>query len=232
MCASKHKLMVLGGPEAGGEGVPGLGRQEGERSPTRRGAADARDGSECEARGTEEAGGDVEAEASVEVFRSLVVEGFVCVGEKSKGDPFADWEPMQVSQVCGDVAVAGHVEDEAGRGVLNALQAILEFGCGPSVEGVAVVQVARDEGVGHGFSSVGEDPAEDLAEHAEGEEAGGGHGVDLLGYGEKRVQDEAEVAGVVCGGRCGAEGRGPPGVVPGGRDVAEDEDFRFFRVQL
>ncbi|KAJ1101485.1 hypothetical protein NDU88_006552, partial [Pleurodeles waltl] len=57
-----------------------LGRQEGERSPTRRGAADARDGSECEARGTEEAGGDVEAEASVEVFRSLVVEGFVCVG--------------------------------------------------------------------------------------------------------------------------------------------------------
>ncbi|KAJ1189217.1 hypothetical protein NDU88_005967 [Pleurodeles waltl] len=147
----------------------------------------------------EEAGGDVEAEASVEVFRSLVVEGFVCVGEKSKGDPFADWEPMQVSQVCGDVAVAGYVEDEACRCVLNALQAILEFGCGPGVEGVAVVQAARDEGVGHGFSSVGGDPAEDLAEHAEGEEAGGGHGVDLLGHGEKRVQDEAEVAGVVWG---------------------------------
>ncbi|KAJ1123508.1 hypothetical protein NDU88_001977 [Pleurodeles waltl] len=62
---------------------------------------------------------------------------------------------------------------------------------------------------------------EDLAEHAEGEEAGGGHGVDLLGHGEKRVQDEAEVAGVVCGSRCCAEGRGPPGVVPGGRGVAE-----------
>ncbi|KAJ1210085.1 hypothetical protein NDU88_005453, partial [Pleurodeles waltl] len=65
-----------------------LGRQEGERSPTRRGASDARDGGECEARGAEGAGGDVEVEASVEVFRSLVVEGFVCVGEKSEGDPF------------------------------------------------------------------------------------------------------------------------------------------------
>ncbi|KAJ1122232.1 hypothetical protein NDU88_000735 [Pleurodeles waltl] len=126
---------------------------------------------------------------------------------------------MQVSQVCGDVAVAGYVEDEAGRGVLDALQAVLEFGGGPGVEGVAVVQATRDKGVGHGFSGVGGDPAEDLAEHAESEEAGGGHGVDLLGHGEKRVQDEAEVAGVVCGGRCGAEGRGPPGVVPGGRGV-------------
>ncbi|KAJ1134946.1 hypothetical protein NDU88_001392 [Pleurodeles waltl] len=89
------------------------------------------------------------------------------------------------------------------------------------------VQAASDEGVGHGLSGVGWDPAEDLTEHAEGEEAGGGNGVDLFGHGEKRVQDEAEVASVVRGGRCGAKGRGPPGVVPGGRGVSEDEDFRF-----
>ncbi|KAJ1145723.1 hypothetical protein NDU88_012007, partial [Pleurodeles waltl] len=63
---SPESGVVLGGPEAGGEGVPGLGRQEGERSPTRRGAAGARDGSKCEASGAEGAGGDVEAEASVE----------------------------------------------------------------------------------------------------------------------------------------------------------------------
>ncbi|KAJ1127353.1 hypothetical protein NDU88_005756, partial [Pleurodeles waltl] len=56
------------------------------------------------------------------------------------GDPFADGEPMQVSQVGGDVAVAGYVEDEAGGGVLNTLQTFLEFCGGPSIKGVAVVQ--------------------------------------------------------------------------------------------
>ncbi|KAJ1082695.1 hypothetical protein NDU88_002860 [Pleurodeles waltl] len=33
---------------------------------------------------------------------------------------------MQVSQVCGDVAVAGYVEDEAGRGVLDAFRQVAE----------------------------------------------------------------------------------------------------------
>ncbi|KAJ1091308.1 hypothetical protein NDU88_004435 [Pleurodeles waltl] len=156
-----------------GKGVPSLGRQVAEGPPTRRGAADARDGGESEAGGAEKTGGSVEAEAMVEVFWSLVVEGFVCVGEETEGDPFADGKPVQVPQVCGDVVVAGYVEDEAGGGVLNLLQTFLEFSGGSSVKGVAVVQAARGEGVGHSLSGVGRDPAEDLSEHVEGEEAGG-----------------------------------------------------------
>ncbi|KAJ1214689.1 hypothetical protein NDU88_002307 [Pleurodeles waltl] len=98
-----------------------------------RGAADARDGGESEVGGAKRTGGSVEAEAAVEEFGSLVVEGFVCVGEESEGDPFVDGKPVQVSQVGGDVAVVGYVEDEAGGGVLNSLQTFLEFSGGSCV---------------------------------------------------------------------------------------------------
>ncbi|KAJ1164561.1 hypothetical protein NDU88_004997 [Pleurodeles waltl] len=125
--------VVLGGPEFGGEGIPCLGRQVGEGFPTCRGAADARDGGESVVGRAKLTGGCVETEAEVEVFGSLVVEGFVCVGEESEGDPFVDGKPVQLSQVGGDVAVAGYVEDEAGGGVLNSLETFLEFSGGSCV---------------------------------------------------------------------------------------------------
>ncbi|KAJ1088838.1 hypothetical protein NDU88_001993 [Pleurodeles waltl] len=87
-------------------------------------------------------GRGVEGESSVEVFWSGVVQCFVSVGEEFEGDSSVDWEPVQVFQVVCDVAVAGDVQDEKCRGVLDALQPLLEFGHSSCVEGIAVVQFA------------------------------------------------------------------------------------------
>ncbi|KAJ1140749.1 hypothetical protein NDU88_007087 [Pleurodeles waltl] len=84
-------------------------------------------------------GRGVEGELSVEVFWSGVVQCFVSVGEEFEGDSFVDWDPVEVSQVVCDVAVAGDVQDEACRGVLDAVLPLLEFGRGSCVEGIVVV---------------------------------------------------------------------------------------------
>ncbi|KAJ1214544.1 hypothetical protein NDU88_002162 [Pleurodeles waltl] len=90
-------------------------------------------------------GRSVEGESFVEVFWPGVVQYFVSMGEEFEGDSLFDWEPVQVFQLVCDVAVAGDVQDETCRGVLDALQPLVEFGRGSCVEGTAVVQFAAYE---------------------------------------------------------------------------------------
>ncbi|KAJ1204257.1 hypothetical protein NDU88_008038 [Pleurodeles waltl] len=172
--AAREKKVV------GREGVPGLGGEVGERSATGGFLLDAGDGGEGEIGRAELSGGDVEAESVVQVGRSVVVECFVCVGEELEGDYLVDGEPVQVSQVGGDVAVAGYVEDKSGGGVLDALEALQVLGRDACVEYVAVVELAADEGLCYCFSCFSWDPFVDPAKHAEGVVAGGGDGIDLF----------------------------------------------------
>ncbi|KAJ1176419.1 hypothetical protein NDU88_001700 [Pleurodeles waltl] len=72
---------------------------------------------------------------------------------------------------------------------------------GMDLEGVPVVESAGDEGLGDGFPRVRGNPFEDPAEHLQGVEAGHGDGVDLPGHGEGGVEDDPQVASVVCGVR-------------------------------
>ncbi|KAJ1215195.1 hypothetical protein NDU88_002804 [Pleurodeles waltl] len=78
-------------------------------------------------------GRGVEGESSVELFWSGVVQCFVVY----------------------DVAMAGDVQDEACKGVLDALQPLLEFGRGFCVEGIAVIQFVAYEGLGDSSSGFG-----------------------------------------------------------------------------
>ncbi|KAJ1165290.1 hypothetical protein NDU88_005718 [Pleurodeles waltl] len=103
------------------------------------------------------------------------------IGYQERRIGYQEREPVQVSQVGCDVAVAGDVLDEACGDVLYALQSFLEISHGSCVQGVAVVQSAAYEGLGDHPSGSGEDPFVDVLKHAEGAEAGGRDSVDLLG---------------------------------------------------
>lgn len=56
-------------------------------------------------------GGSVEEETVVEVCRPDALKGLVGVRGDHEGDSFVDREPVEVSQVIGDVAAAGDVQD-------------------------------------------------------------------------------------------------------------------------
>ncbi|KAJ1165523.1 hypothetical protein NDU88_005950 [Pleurodeles waltl] len=159
------------GAKVTGQGVPGLRCQKREGFSSGGGFADAGNGCQGLTGGAQSARRSVEGDAGVDEFGSEVVEGFVCVGEESEGDPLVDREPMEFSQVSGDVVVARYVQDESCCGVLDPLKFPLQLGGDAGVQSVPVVQAAGDEGVGDGLPGVDGDPAEDLAEHAEGVEA-------------------------------------------------------------
>ena len=80
----------------------------------------------------------------------------------------------------GDVCPSGEVEDESGRSVLNCLKLPRDMGGDSHVEGGAVVESGGDECMGNCLPGVGWEPFEDLREHSESEESGGGYGADLF----------------------------------------------------
>ena len=81
----------------------------------------------------------VEDQAMADVGWSLVVQGLVGVDEQLELAPLLYWEPVEFSEVRGDVGSPGEVEDESGSGVLCGLESLQKV-CGESfVECVVVV---------------------------------------------------------------------------------------------
>ncbi|KAJ1185646.1 hypothetical protein NDU88_002436 [Pleurodeles waltl] len=115
-------------------------------------------------------GGCVVEKAVVEVCRSSVVEGLVAMFE---GDSFVDRETVKVSQVTGDVAVAGNVQDKSGQGVLDSLQFLLKFLGGAGIECITVVELAADKRLSGCSPGLGGDPLENLPNQVARVEIGG-----------------------------------------------------------
>ncbi|KAJ1157764.1 hypothetical protein NDU88_010464 [Pleurodeles waltl] len=109
------------GAKVTGQGVPGLRCQKREGFSSGGGFADAGNGCQGLTGGAQSARRSVEGDAGVDEFGSEVVEGFVCVGEESEGDPLVDREPMEFYQVSGDVVVARYVQDESTAATLYRL---------------------------------------------------------------------------------------------------------------
>ena len=103
-------------------------------------------------------------EAVIDVGWAEVVEGLERVGKKYELASLQDWEPVQMSQMWGDVCLSWEISDYSGDCVLDCLESVEQVGGDPYVECVAVVQSAGDEGLCNGASGVLREPLENLVQ--------------------------------------------------------------------
>ncbi|KAJ1206529.1 hypothetical protein NDU88_001933 [Pleurodeles waltl] len=78
----------------------------------------------------------------VQVCRSGIVSGFVRVDEQLEGDLFFYREPVDGSQVLGDMFLAWEVKDKFGSAILDGMQLFDVSRRGAGVESVAVLKLA------------------------------------------------------------------------------------------